>query len=323
LTLVQSLSIAETLGAIAIDPSGQFVYVGAAYGNAGLGSIHAFAVNTATGVFTEVGSEISDSSTPNVLTVDPTGNFLYAGNAHGGATGQGSVTVYAIDRATGALSTDGISHTDNDNPYGIVVDPSGSFVYTANASGIVRGFSLEPATGAPVEIAGSPYPAGNVPQSIVMTADGRFVYVENSSLSAGLSVYSRDGTTGILQPLSPPPFSILGGEIAAMDPLGRFLYLTSWPGNAPSFVSGFTIDASSGSLTPLSRAPDVTNLYPWMSVMDPSGQLLLVLNRTGGVGFNEGSISVYTVDPATGVLTLGNGSPFGVPGATPQSMVVH
>src|SRR5262245_10189935 len=60
--------------------------------------------------------------------------------------------------------------------YSLVVHSSGKFLYAAN-DGAVSGFSIDPATGALTEMAGSPFVAGGGygPKAIVIDASGKYL----------------------------------------------------------------------------------------------------------------------------------------------------
>src|SRR5258708_3077273 len=90
---------------------------------------------------------------------------------------------------------------------------TGGFAYVANfRSGDVSAYTIDGATGALMEVDGSPFPAGSGPWSVTVDPTGQFAYVANGG-SNNVSAYSIDGTTGALteidaSPLpaaSPPP----------------------------------------------------------------------------------------------------------------------
>jgi len=87
----------------------------------------------------------------------------------------------------------------------------------------------------------------------------------------------------------------------AIEPSGRFLYVAN--GNSRA-ISAFTIDNSTGVLTPLSGNPVATGSDPGGPFVHPTGKFLYVSN--GG----DGTISGYTIDSTSGALTLIGGSPF-------------
>src|SRR6266550_3336947 len=70
-----------------------------------------------------------------------------------------------------------------------------------------------------------------------------------------------------------------------------------------SAVSGFNVDAPAGALTPISGAPVRRAGFPTSFVTGPSGNFAYSLMTSG--------ISAYTIDGATGTLSLILGAPFG------------
>ena len=99
----------------------------------------------------------------------------------------------------------------------------------------------------------------------------------------------------------------------AVDPTGRFAYVA----NANSAnVSGYTINAITGALTPIFGSPFATGAAPSSVAVDPTGRFAYVANG------NSANVSGYTISAATGALTPIFGSPFAA-GAAPSSVVVH
>ncbi len=83
--------------AVAVHPSGNFVYVlnqGFAGGN---GSVTQFALNGTTGLLTPIGSPVNAGPQPAAITVDPAGRFVFA-------AGTASVNGFTINPVTGALT---------------------------------------------------------------------------------------------------------------------------------------------------------------------------------------------------------------------------
>jgi 6-phosphogluconolactonase len=85
----------------------------------------------------------------------------------------------------------------------------GEFVYVANFNGngsllgSVSAYRLGP-HGALTPVAGSPFPAGNLSESVAVDHRGRFAYVANSG-SNNVSAY-RLGPHGALTPVAGSPF---------------------------------------------------------------------------------------------------------------------
>ena len=188
--------------------------------------------------------------------------------------------------------------------------PSGKFVYAPNSTdSTISAYSLDGTSGALTQIAGSPFTTGPYPFGVVISPYGKFLYTANISGNT-ISAFSIDGATGTLTPLSGSPFA--AGpypQDLAFSPSGKFLYVSNSSGG-----TCFRLRANSdGSLTqvgPLYAA----GLYPAALAVSPSG-FLYVPNA------NSSTISVYSINAATGALTPISGSPFPGPGQPTQAAV--
>jgi len=79
---------------------------------------------------------------------------------------------------------------------------------------------------------------------------------------------------------------------------GRFAYITDQQG---SQIFGFTIDASSGALTPMPNSPFAAVAFPASLVADPSSRFLYVTSFVSISG--PGAILAYSINQSTGALT--------------------
>jgi 6-phosphogluconolactonase (cycloisomerase 2 family) len=151
---------------------------------------------------------------------------------------------------------------------------------------------------------------GNGPLFGAMTPDGAHYYQTVSSLAqvAGFSVSASDGS---LTPISGSPFSTgFFPRTLAIDPASKFLYATissSFMGTSSS-VYAYTIDAASGGLTAVANSPFTAGENPVSATVDVSGRFLFVANNANTA--NGNSVSAFSIDPDTGVLTPVPGSPF-------------
>lgn len=232
-----------TFGAgLAASSQANVVYVAEA------GQIEAFKAD-ATGALAAVAGSPFPSGTNLYMTVDPQGRFLFASDDDP----PGSVFAFTIDSA-GALhavagspfptTTDPLGNTQPDE---IVVDSTGSFVYTTlRATGQVAAFSIDPSSGVLTTVPGSPFPAGSGP--ITLTTANNFVYVSNAT-DQTISGYSITPVTGVLTPLAGSPFPIRAGALTT-DPNGSFFYAAGSTG-----ILAFTIDSTTGNLTPITGSP--------------------------------------------------------------------
>ena len=83
---------------VAIDPSGRVAYVA----NQVSGDVSAYGINATTGELTSMGASVAAESLPSSVVVEPLGKFAYVTNSSTGLPGN-SVSIYAIDAASGAL----------------------------------------------------------------------------------------------------------------------------------------------------------------------------------------------------------------------------
>ena len=295
LQLVEEMPTVNTPTSVTVDSSGQFVYLATMDAQ---GTILAYSIDSATGRLTQVGNGIVTGATPREIITDPSGEFVFVGNQHGGLTSQGSISVFAVDAVTGGLSeVPGSEFTNGMTVYGIGVDPTGRFVYTANAAGYTAGSRVDRATGALTALPGSPYSVAGGPLSIVVDPQGRFAYTIAGSAIYG---YSIDPASGVLTQLQGSPFASTDNRIV-MHPSGRFLY-NLYPWNpSTSHIAGYVIEAD-GTLTPMPGSPFADANMPESGAFDPTGRYLYVTEEIGG-GPTAGGVKVYQVDPVSGSLS--------------------
>lgn len=142
--------------AVAVDPTGRYVYV--ANGQAfGTGGATVATINATSGKLTFVGSEIAGGTAPWDITTDVTGSYVYMTN------NDGTINGYVIANATGELSNvKGSPFSGMAPTRGIAADPSGQYLYVANSSQLL-GYGINPSNGVLTVLISSPYTAGNGP----------------------------------------------------------------------------------------------------------------------------------------------------------------
>jgi 6-phosphogluconolactonase len=143
----------------------------------------------------------------------------------------------------------------------------------------------------------------------------QFVYV--ADLGGGHVLgYTINSVTGTLTPIASSPFA--AGKFpqsVAVDPIGKFAYVVN---EADSTISAYDIGPS-GALTQISGSPFLTGEAPQSVVVGPNGKFVYVVDADSANG--NGDISGYTINPASGALTLIAGSPFPA-GLAPLSAAV-
>lgn len=155
----------------------------------------------------------------------------------------------------------------------------------------------------------------------VPASPSEFAYVLNGD---AVSMYTVDSCTGNLTPTTPttiatgttPQEPTPEGMVA--DPAGRFAYVANLVSNAAddATISMYTINSSTGVLTPTLPATVPTGFYPQGIAIDPSGKFVYTANSDGN------SVSMFTVNSNTGILTPTTPATVAA-GWSPDSVTVH
>ena len=168
-------------------------------------------------------------------------------------------------------------------------------------------YTINPATGVLTPTTPATVPTGWFPQGIAIDPQGRFVYTANTDDSS-VSMFTINQTTGVLTPTVPASVStMIPGQLLSepgfltVDPAGKFLYVDAADSNGAT-VSMFSINQSTGMLTPTSPATVITGGIPFQVTVAPSGKFAYVVNNLSGGGYSD-AVSQYTVDSTTGLLT--------------------
>jgi 6-phosphogluconolactonase len=197
----------------------------------------------------------------------------------------------------------------------------GKFGYTVNPnSNAVSGYSINAATGALSEIAGSPFAAGESPFIVRADLAGKSLYVANrgsATVVTGLSKFSINSDTGALTQVvgSPFPFSTsqplsLNSPIANvyLHPSGRFVYA-----NTAKNIYGMSVNPQTGELTdipgmPISPGTGAINA----AMFDAQGKFFRVSFTGQNLGATPtGQLLTFQVDQNTGAATLISAVPTG------------
>ena len=151
--------------ALAIDPGGHFIYVTDQTTNVLLGYL-------ITGGGTPQpmnASPFATGSFPLGVTVDPRGEYVYVANF-----GSNTVGAYAINSATGALSSVSGNNSVATGPTCVAIEPAlGIYLFTSNnTDNSVSAEKINPNTGALSAVQGTQFPAAALPTCAVAVANG-------------------------------------------------------------------------------------------------------------------------------------------------------
>jgi DNA-binding beta-propeller fold protein YncE len=229
--------------------------------------------------------------------------------------GTADVTVFnpgpggASNTSTFTITPGGVS------PKSIALDQhTGKFAYVANEGcgdslfGYLSMYTINPTTGALASIGPPVLSHDEAAHSVTIDPFGKFAYVANwgqGDTAGSVAAYTIDATTGALTftgttdgvcPGLCAPWSVVA------DPSGKFAYVANEGGFAPTGVSMFTIDATTGALTLIGtiaaggRAVSVAvdPLSKFAYVPTESGVSMYTINDIGGDLTSIGSIAAGT-----------------------------
>jgi sugar lactone lactonase YvrE len=228
------------------------------------------------------------------------GEYLFEGNS------LESLNMATINTTTGAIgSTTLLTSQANDEAIypGVAITPSKKFLYALFSSfTVVQGFQLSGPGLQLTQLHNSPFffPTSGPVNSMVIHPSGQFLYVVQSSET--IQEFSINATTGDLTASSTlTPVVTADFRVAAIDPAGKFMYVTDLTGGR---IFAYQINSSNGSLTAVSGSPFTISAtaQPSIPVVDSTGHFLYVSLLSGLAGF--------TIDSSTGALTAITGSPF-------------
>lgn len=270
------------------------------------GAIDAWTINYNTGELTPIAGSpfsIGGVNSPAGLAVansiavnaeDVPGPFLYVADA-------GKIDALQVTNdGTGTLTAvPGSPFTSGTNLY-LTVDPMNRFVFAADedSPGGVRAFTINSSTGALTAVPGSPFPInsnsnGSIqPGQIVVDGSGSFVYVTIPS-TGQIAAFSI-GSGGVLTSISGSPFAAGSGAFALAATINGGLYVSN---NSAGTVSGYSINPTTGALTPLAESPFPVNAtalttdvgYGHLYASGPSGMMVFNIDTNTGALTQMGS----------------------------------
>jgi 6-phosphogluconolactonase len=315
---------------LVFDADGRFAYLV----NRDSNNIFVYDVDPTTGALTRQ-STMPVAAGPASFTIAPSGEFAYV--VSGSDSASGSLHVFSIDAASGALNTlRGSPYALGAYPAAapVLFHPNGRFAYVRNvgvlgSAGSISAFAVDQLTGTLVALPGS-FPTGSNSGSASIDASGRFLYVVNRGdpnfaglNSAGsITAFSIDSASGALEPtmgigtLKPAPYN------GSIDPSGKFFYT---PSAESDQIYAFNIDQTNGALSPLAQGAVMrTGAQPQSLVAYVSATVATAPVFKSKLAYvpnaASNSISAFAIDAATGSLGVLGTAAAG--GDAPQAVAV-
>jgi 6-phosphogluconolactonase len=295
-------------------PDAYWVYVGT-YTGAKSKGVYRMKMDARTGSLgpAELAAE---TPSPSFLALHPNRRFLYAVNEVAEFNGQksGSVSAFAVDARTGALSPLNQASSGGDGPCHLVVDPEGKTVVVANygagstaAVAVLEDGRLGPETmvmkheGASVNRQRQQAPHAHC--VALEPGRGRRPRALVADLGADrIFIYRVVAEPGKLQRNDPPSASVMPGSgprHLAFSPDGRFVYCIN---ELASTLTAFSYNGVRGELD---EVQTVTTLPDWYSGNNSTAEIQVHPTGKFVYGSNRGhdSIACFRADPKTGHLT--------------------
>jgi hypothetical protein len=245
-----------------------------------------------------------ETATSTAGPANSTGILVSGGIVYVSDPGNSAIRAYSINNQEPILSPASFG------PFAVGASPGpmalfGQTLYVASSAGEIFAFTVN-SDGSLTSLAGSPFAAGLGLSHLAVAnfTNANFLYAANSDDPNGSISAFTINSDGSLTPVAGSPFQTVpnGGPEGLNVSEGNVLYVALKNTNA---VAGFSINAD-GSLSPVAGSPfsagKGTSSLAGCSC-GPGGFLFAVNNL-------DGTISAYSIDASTGVLTQISGSPF-------------
>ena len=287
--------------------------------------IYAWRFDSKTGALSSIGL-VAETKNPAHVWGSPDGRFLYAVNWSTGDASGDTVSAFAINHKSGALTLLNKVSSHGESPNQIVLDPTGKIAVTVTYNGgTITAFAVESDgklteaifTEKPGDAPLSPKQPGPRAHGIVFSKDSRWAYIATVGLDR-LYTYRVDPAKRTFARAEPPSVTMnaagSGPRRLQLHPNGRFLYVNH---ETDSKVSVFTVDgAKLTQIQTLSTLPaDYSGNNSTAEIqIDQTGKWLYVTNR------GHDSMAHYAVDAVKGTLTFVGHIPSG--GRTPRNITI-
>ena len=286
---------------LALHPNGRFLY---ACGEAGEGTVNAFAIDRAAGTLKLLNSRPSKGSSPCHLVVDATQRNLLVVNY-----GTGSTIVYRVN-ADGSLGdeTAFVQHTGSSvnerrqkGPHAHSVNLSKNNRYAVVADLGTDEFivyAFDAAKGSLTRHSAAKVKGGSGPRHFSFHPNYRFAYGLNE-MGSSVTAFRWSEDKGQLDEIAttttlPSGFAAENNcaEIL-VHPTGKFVYASNRGHNS---IAVFECNPETGAVKLIDHTPTQGEV-PRNFRMTPDGRWLLAANQ------NSASVVVFALNPATGKLT--------------------
>lgn len=262
--------LAISSGASGVTFTPQFAYVLSAGGPNGANNITGYSINPGSGALTPLtGSPFAEGYSPVAATVDPWNPLLYVTNNCSDTSctaAAGSISAYTIDPVAGTLAPAlGSPYAIGSSPFGIAVDPSGSYVFAVDNQDVsIWGNSINLPIGSLSPLIGSPtYGIENGAVAVGFDQVGSHVYTV-ASADYYVNKCTQNCASGHLYVYNYPLFSpttagqtasVANVDIVGPSPSSLALDTASWFALVPDSTTNVVYVVSTTSATQVPGSP--------------------------------------------------------------------
>jgi 6-phosphogluconolactonase (cycloisomerase 2 family) len=223
---------------LAIDGAGRFVFEpNNSFPSTGF---DVYAIDQSSGALSKTSASSNAAPVGSVTVASPDGRFLFN-------TGNGMVETFAVDGSTGQLALVAGSLTSTGGSAGPAdITADGRFLYIANQQeGTVAVFALS-GDGTLTPVPSTPFAIDRGAQSLALTPDGRFLYIETFSATGNptqtVKGYAVNPSSASFIPIANAVVNNVSS--VAVDLSGKFAYISS-----AGDLFTYAIDPATGALT--------------------------------------------------------------------------
>ncbi len=233
-----------------VDPYGRFMYITE---HSTVDNIWAYTISPVDGSVQDVpgspfGGAAFNLSNPTYVTVDRTGQYLFAVNQN-----SGMVSAYSINQTTGALTVFATQPTiaTGSSPQYAALDPSGTHLYVANSgAGSVSAYSIT--AGVLASIGNTTVSGATLVSNVEVSPGDQYLLVldkgNGTTIKGQVYGYALTGGVPATTPVTGTPVATgLGPIDIAIDPTGTLAAVDNAADGPPGSLSIFTY--ASGSFT--------------------------------------------------------------------------
>lgn len=302
-----------------ITPSGQHLLTS----NFLSSSISVFSISDTGGLTAATGSPFDTGilqAYQRGLIIDPSGQYVYVFGMVETAdkTSVWKLFGYSLDSKTGtlkAITGMPIAMMGRRMTFGA----TGNYAYVENNSKTPSYvLSLNAETGLLSKLPASNGEFDMGTRGFTLTPLGNFAYALDQNNSDTLMIFSVDPFTGKIKKIftKPTEASKVGynPNYITLNEAGTLMYVPDTQGNN---VYGFSVNQATGALTKVAGSPFSAGDYPMRFTISPSGKYGYVTNAGHATRSNPtvaSTVSGYSINAKTGVLTSLTGSPFAING---------